>query len=92
MSSEIILSNKSIITGIYAAVISSHHSFKYKYPASIGHFTKDETPYMEIITGLLEWSYHKEDEFGIKMGAYAHFAINKKYGNSQSQEFRKSCR
>ena len=47
---------------------------------------------MEVITGLLEWSYHREDEFGIKMGAYAHFAINKKYGNLQNKEFMKSFR
>ena len=40
--------------------------------------------FMEVITGLLEWSYYREDEFGIKMAAYAQFAINKKYGNLQS--------
>jgi len=48
--------------------------------------------FREVITGLMEWSYHEEDEFGIKMGAYAHFAINKKYGNLQNQEFKKSYR
>jgi len=42
---------------------------------------------MEFITGLLDWSYNREDEFGIKMGAYAQFAINKKYGNLQNKEF-----
>jgi len=47
--------------------------------------------FREVLKGLMEWSYHREDEFGIKMGAYAHFAINKKYGNLQSQEFKKSC-
>jgi len=47
--------------------------------------------FREILIGLMEWSYHEEDEFGIKMAAYAQFAINKKYGNSQSQEFKKSC-
>jgi|GEM_PF-6205117 len=68
------------------------HFFTYKYPTSIGYFTKDGTPYMEVITGLLEWSYHREDEFGIKMAAYAQFAINKKYGNLQNKEFMRSCR
>ena len=48
--------------------------------------------FREVIMGLMEWSYHKEDEFGIKMGAYAHFAINKKYGNLQNQKFQKSYR
>jgi len=47
--------------------------------------------FMEVITGLLEWSYHREDEFGIKMAAYAQFAINKKYGNLQNKEFMRSC-
>ena len=47
---------------------------------------------MEVITGLLERSYHREDEFGIKMGAYAHFAINKKIGKLQNKEFMKSRR
>jgi len=47
--------------------------------------------FREVIGGLMEWSYHEEYEFGIKMAAYAQFAINKKYGNSQNQEFKKSC-
>jgi hypothetical protein len=46
----------------------------------------------EVIMGLMEWSYHEEDEFGIKMGAYAHFALNKKYGNLQKQGLEKSYR
>jgi len=45
LSSEIILSTKSIITEIYVANISPHHFFKYKYPTLVGHFTKDGTPY-----------------------------------------------
>jgi len=45
--------------------------------------------FREVLMGLMEWSCHDEDEFGIKMAAYAHFAINKKYGNPQSQEFKK---
>jgi len=44
LSSEIILSTKSIITGIYVAVIPPHHFFKYKYPTLVGYFTKDGTP------------------------------------------------
>ena len=47
--------------------------------------------FREVLMGLMEWSCHDEDEFGIKMAAYAHFAINKKYGNLQNQEFKKSC-
>jgi len=27
--------------------------------------------FREVIAGLMEWSYHEEDEFGIKMAAYA---------------------
>ena len=34
--------------------------------------------FRKVIAGLMEWSYHEEDEFGIKMAAYAQFAINKK--------------
>jgi len=46
LSSEIILSTKSIITGIYVAVISPHHFFTYKYPTLVGYFTKDGTPHI----------------------------------------------
>ena len=30
-----------------------------------------------VICKSLEYSYHDEDEYGIKMGAYAHYIINK---------------
>jgi hypothetical protein len=33
----------------------------------------------EVIAGLMEWSYHEEDANGIKMAAYAYFALNKQY-------------
>ena len=47
----------------------------------------------EVIYMLMEWSYHKVDEYGIKMAAYAHFAINKRYSgirdeSSESREKR----
>jgi hypothetical protein len=48
LSSEIILSTKSIITGIYAAVTSPNYFFIYKYPKLVGHFTKDGTPYITL--------------------------------------------
>ncbi len=45
----------------------------------------------EVISMLMEWSYHEEDEHGIKIAAYAHFALNKQYANGfQDEKFRKS--
>lgn len=46
----------------------------------------------EVIFGLMEWSYHEEDEYEIKMAAYAHFAVEKQYGglNNRYNESRKS--
>jgi len=45
----------------------------------------------EVISMLMEWSYHEEDEYGIKIGAYAHFALNKKYAKGFADEkFKKS--
>lgn len=45
----------------------------------------------EVISMLMEWSYHEEDEYGIKIAAYAHFALNKQYANGfGDEEFRKS--
>lgn len=32
-----------------------------------------------IICGGLEWAYHRADEYGIKMAAYAHHALNLRY-------------
>ncbi|MFH1248766.1 MAG: hypothetical protein V1660_01295 [archaeon] len=31
----------------------------------------------EIISGLMQWSYHKKDKYNIKLGAYAEFALQK---------------
>jgi hypothetical protein len=39
----------------------------------------------EVIYMLMEWAYHEEDEFGIKTAAYAHFALNKFFGNRLQQ-------
>lgn len=45
-----------------------------------------------VISMLMEWSYHEEDEYGIKIAAYAHFAANKQYANGfYDREFRKSA-
>ena len=35
-----------------------------------------------VFTGRLEFSFHDKDEFGIRMGAYAHYVINK-FNNGQ---------
>ncbi len=44
----------------------------------------------EVISMLMEWAYHEEDEYGIKMAAYAHFALNKMYAEGfHDQKFRK---
>lgn len=44
----------------------------------------------EVIFMLMEWSYHEEDDHGIKMGAYAHFAINKRYAGIEDVKFKNS--
>jgi len=45
----------------------------------------------EVISKLMEWSYHEEDAYGIKIAAYAHFALNKQYDKGFGDEkFRKS--
>jgi len=30
----------------------------------------------EVIAGLMEWAYHEEDDYGVKMAAYAHYILN----------------
>ena len=48
----------------------------------------------EIKSHLLENSFHEEDEYGIKIGAYAEFAIGKQFGTplvgDKSNKFNKS--
>jgi len=63
-----------------------------QFPPGIASQEDMDFIFREVIMGLMEWSYHKEDELGIKMGAYAHFALNKKYGNLQKQVLEKSYR
>jgi len=47
----------------------------------------------EVISNLMEWSYHEEDDYGIKIAAYAHFALNKKYNNGfHDDKFNKNKR
>ena len=35
----------------------------------------------EVITNRMEWAYHQEDERGIKTAAYAHFALQRWFGD-----------
>jgi len=45
----------------------------------------------EVISMLMEWAYHEEDEYGIKIAAYAHFALDRQYAHGFfDEEFRKS--
>ena len=44
----------------------------------------------EVIHMLMEWSYHEQDEHGIKMAAYAHVAINKRYDGISDEKFKQS--
>jgi len=48
----------------------------------------------EIKSSLLEWPFHEEDDYGIKIAAYAEFAIGKQFGTplevDKSNEFNKS--
>ena len=30
----------------------------------------------EVIAGLMEWAYHEEDNYGVKIAAYAHYILN----------------
>ena len=39
---------------------------------------------------LMEWSYHEQDEHGIKMAAYAHFAISRRYKGINDEKFKQS--
>lgn len=43
--------------------------------------TKEDIAYIfqQVIMRFMEWSYHKEDEYGIKIAAYAHHGISKEY-------------
>lgn len=47
----------------------------------------------QVISMLVEWSYHEQDEHGIKIAAYAHFALDKQYAKGfQDEEFKKSMK
>ncbi|MEO0116832.1 MAG: hypothetical protein ABIK97_04725 [candidate division WOR-3 bacterium] len=71
--------------------IEEKHGFDYAYSKAYLDFvdaipspsnaTQEDMDFVfaEVIAGLMEWSYHEEDGNGIKMAAYAHFALNKKY-------------
>ncbi len=37
--------------------------------------------FVQVIAGLMEWSYNTRDGHGIKIAAYAHYAINLEYGS-----------
>lgn len=44
-----------------------------------------------VRAGVMEWSFHMEDEYGIKMAAYAQYAIKKQYPDD-GKEYEKSIR
>lgn len=48
--------------------------------------------FAQVIYMLMEWSYHEKDENDIKMGAYAHFAANKRYNNIEAKELKESSK
>lgn len=64
---------------------------KLPLPKSI---TREDMDYIfsQVIWGDLEWAYHEKDSFGIKLAAYAHYAINKVYGGLGSDDFSKSLK
>ena len=31
---------------------------------------------IEVVSGLMEWAYHEEDRYGVKMAAYAHYILD----------------
>ena len=52
-------------------------SFKYvKSLPSIPTLAITKELAQNVISNSLEYSYHDEDRYGIKMGAYAHYIIN----------------
>jgi len=48
--------------------------------------------FSEVIWGSLVWAYHKKDSFGINPAGYALYAINKLYGDTSSEDLRKSIK
>ena len=43
----------------------------------------------EVISASFEWAYHEKDKDGIKIAAYAHFALDNYYDGFGGDEFRK---
>ncbi len=50
--------------------------------------------FYEVISMLMEWSYHEIDDGGIKLAAYAYYAIEVRYGSGafHNSEFQASVR
>lgn len=42
----------------------------------------------EVITGLMEWAYHKMDEYEIKTAAYAHYILNTFFDGFHGEKMR----
>lgn len=40
----------------------------------------------EVIAGLMEWAYHKVDEYGIKTAAYAHYILDTFFDGFHGEE------
>jgi hypothetical protein len=62
--------------------IKDYENLVDKMPA-ISNATDADQDYIfyQMVCGLLEWSYHIEDEFGIKIAAYTHCALEIRYPN-----------
>lgn len=57
--------------------LKQHDQYKADYQtyiASLEINKFDPRLFKEQIMGLLEWAYHERDPYGIKLGAYAHYA------------------
>ena len=46
----------------------------------------------EVITGLMEWAYHEEDEGNVKMAAYAHYILNTFFDGFHGEKIMKLSR
>lgn len=42
----------------------------------------------EVISGLMEWAYHAEDDHGVKTAAYAHYILDKFFDGFSGEETR----
>jgi len=47
---------------------------------------------IEVISGLMEWAYHEEDQYGVKMAAYAHYILNEFFDGFFGEKTRTSAK